>query len=133
MTNEEISEIDAVMTLDCTWYQAKGFIRDIPDEECFVMLNDYKTVFWRHQPHSDNFLATVESVYYFYQEYFEELKKREILEDEERNIDDLLYLYCLKIMMIVDHEKSGKRKVRFRNLIFRVGIKMNRILKGLRN
>lgn len=115
MTDDEIQEIDAIMTLDCTWYQAKGFIRDIPDDECFIMLNDYKTIFWRYQPHSDNFLATVESAYYFYKEYMEQMKLREVIDFDENdwNLDDLLYFYCVKIMLIVNSERTGGRKVSY--------------------
>lgn len=32
LSEEEVSQIDAVMAIDCTWHQAKYIIKDLPDK-----------------------------------------------------------------------------------------------------
>ena len=113
LSDEELKGLDGVMSVDCTWHQAKGIIRDIPDESTFVILNDYKTYFWRYQHYSDNLLATAESIYYFYKEYEREIAKRGIFEKSEIeefgwNFDDFLFFYSLSLNMIVKRHQGGE-------------------------
>ena len=113
LTDEELNSIDAVAAIDCTWHQAPAMLRNMPQTGIsFISLNKYKTTFWRYQHHTEECLATVEAIYYFYKEYTAELAKRHPNAPAvSSNIDDLLFIYNLQYLNMkqanIEKQKEG--------------------------
>ena len=100
LTKEELEEIDGVAAIDCTWHQASAMLREVPQDCTLIRLRDYKTTFWRYHHYDETCLATVESIYYFYQEFLEERRKKGIEAAPAQSVHDLLFLYALQFYQI---------------------------------
>lgn len=100
LTKEELEEIDAVAAIDCTWHQANAMLREVPDNMVMIRLRDYKTTFWRYHHYDETCLATVESIYYFYQEFVEARKKKGLEAPSSESLHDLLFMYALQFHQI---------------------------------
>lgn len=62
-----------LVVIDGTWKQASKIARLSPQLKNVrkVTIAPRKTLFWRYQSLSDNYLATIEAIYYLYREYSE--------------------------------------------------------------
>ncbi|OUM60850.1 hypothetical protein PIROE2DRAFT_25163, partial [Piromyces sp. E2] len=101
---------DRVLVIDGTWYQAKILIREpfLQKLQKVTFTQQHSTEFWRFQNLGDEHLATIEAIYYFYQEYEQYcLKANEKL---VKSMDNLLYFYAFQWEVIQRHYKSGKSK-----------------------
>ncbi|KAG2203790.1 hypothetical protein INT47_012723 [Mucor saturninus] len=84
---KKLSEIprdsfDHMIVIDGTWKQANKIVRNTPllQRVQKVSIEPRKTNFWRHQQISENYLSTIEAVYYLYMEYAQayDLKEGEV-------------------------------------------------------
>eukprot|EP01063_Lacrimia_lanifica_P041645 TRINITY_DN976_c0_g2_i5.p1 TRINITY_DN976_c0_g2~~TRINITY_DN976_c0_g2_i5.p1 ORF type:complete len:317 (+),score=147.04 TRINITY_DN976_c0_g2_i5:58-1008(+) len=100
----EAGELDAVKNLvfiDSTWQQSKVICRDEKVKAMArpVVLNDYRTLFWRFQNTGDErFLATVEAIYYLVRDMH--VAKGNPYHGQ---FDNLLYYYIFQFAMIQRH------------------------------
>jgi len=121
LSDDEIQDIEAIVAIDSTWWQSKRMIKEFPKTSKYIMLNNYKTTFWRYQDEDNTYLATVESIYYFYKEYISEMKRRGLKSTkvenlEESKMDDLLFFYAMSFEMIKDSlsNNSERKTVTYR-------------------
>lgn len=86
-------------------------IKEFDEDMTCVVIKSYNTTFWRYQSEDRSFLATVESIYYFYKEVVEEYKKRGLCDSEEySNLDDLLIFYSMSFEMIKRSFNNNKNR-----------------------
>ncbi|ORX76015.1 DTW-domain-containing protein [Anaeromyces robustus] len=101
---------DRVLVIDGTWYQAKILIREpfLQKLQKVTFTQEHTTEFWRFQNLGDEHLATIEAIYYFYQEYEKYCLKAD--KNLVKSMDNLLYFYAFQWEVIQRHYKSGKSK-----------------------
>lgn len=92
--------------IDGTWKQANKIVRETPALQKFqkVTIAPRKTYFWRYQQLSENHLATIEAIYYFYKEY------EEAYEDTRGRYDNLLFFYRFFYNLIQEKYRSGTKE-----------------------
>ncbi|ORY94859.1 DTW domain-domain-containing protein [Syncephalastrum racemosum] len=97
---------DRVAVIDGTWKQAKKIVRETPALQKFqkVTIAPRKTYFWRYQQLSENHLATIEAIYYFYKEY------EEAYENSRGRYDNLLFFYRFFYNLIQEKYRSGTKE-----------------------
>jgi DTW domain-containing protein YfiP len=99
-----------VVFIDSTWQQSKSIFRDARLEKITrAKITAQKTKFWRYQQHGDEFLATIEAIYFFFREYSVELNKIKNQTNEEiynGEYDDLLFFYSFQYDVIQKHYKE---------------------------
>eukprot|EP01059_Diplonema_ambulator_P004562 TRINITY_DN14280_c0_g1_i1.p1 TRINITY_DN14280_c0_g1~~TRINITY_DN14280_c0_g1_i1.p1 ORF type:complete len:310 (+),score=109.34 TRINITY_DN14280_c0_g1_i1:32-931(+) len=105
---DKLSAIKNLVFIDSTWQQSKSISRDdnVNQIGIPVLLNKYRTLFWRFQNIGDEtFLATIEAIYYL-------LRDLKIAKGEEYNgeYDDLLYYYIHQFAVIQRSYKNKDKK-----------------------
>ncbi|KAF7723668.1 DTW domain-containing protein 1 [Apophysomyces ossiformis] len=109
-TLEEIPRetFNRVVVIDGTWKQAKKILRETPTLQRMrkVTIEPRQTYFWRFQQLSENYLATIEAIYYFYREY---AIAYETMEYDHR-YDDLMFYYCFFYKLIQNNYREQKKK-----------------------
>ncbi|KAK9728471.1 hypothetical protein K7432_001015 [Basidiobolus ranarum] len=102
------TSFDRILVVDGTWSQAKIMVRDSPALQKLrkVTIKPRKTMFWRYQKISENYLSTIEAVYYLYREYYEAYQS-DIAYDGR--YDDLLFYYKYFYNLIQNHYKDNSR------------------------
>lgn len=107
---KSLSEIDLscfrkVVFIDSTWQQTFA-IRTHPIILSLtkIKLNNHKTLFWRYQNKSPEYLATIEAIYFFFKEYYTVLNKGSYTGE----CDDLLFFYAYQYEFIQKSFKEGK-------------------------
>ncbi|KAG0169825.1 DTW domain-containing protein 1 [Apophysomyces sp. BC1034] len=99
---------DRVVVIDGTWKQAKKIVRETPGLHRMrkVTMEPRQTNFWRFQQLSENYLATIEAIYYLYREYATSYETKEY----DHRYDDLMYFYCFFYKLIQDNYRQHKEK-----------------------
>ncbi|CAD8071455.1 unnamed protein product [Paramecium sonneborni] len=99
---EEIQSIKKFVAIDCTWHQTGAILETIqkkyPNQK-YLKLEDYQTYFWRYQHHSLKCLATIEAIYYCYQEYSKAMK-------QNKDYCNLLFFYKYTFQQIKEALKK---------------------------
>jgi len=111
---EDVTPFTKLIVVDSTWQRTKKILRDskLQGLKC-VKIRTQKTKFWRYQQFGDEYLATIEAIYYFLKEYHH--KSRGCYNGE---YDNLLYYYSYFFNLIQNHYKEGSRNfVRKQNYI----------------
>ncbi|KAF7731427.1 DTW domain-containing protein 1 [Apophysomyces ossiformis] len=101
------NSFDRVIVIDGTWKQANKIARETPALQGLrkVTIAPRRTHFWRYQQMSEQHLATIEAIYYFYREYGEAY-----METYDGRYDNLLFYYRFFYKMIQDHyQHTGKK------------------------
>ncbi|CAD5119248.1 unnamed protein product [Dimorphilus gyrociliatus] len=100
--------IQKAVFIDSTWNQVKEIIRDDRLKNLArVRIPDKKTLFWRPQKGKpDTFLATIESIYYFVKEFSKVYR----FNDEDTNLDDILYFFMFFCEQIKDKSSFSNLK-----------------------
>ncbi|CAG8468650.1 6198_t:CDS:2 [Paraglomus occultum] len=85
-----LDSFDKLVVIDGTWKQAISILKYTTALSSFrkVTLHPRKTMFWRYQNRSENYLATIEAIYYFLVEYREKDKG-----EYNGEFDNLLWWY----------------------------------------
>ena len=96
----DFKKIKKVVFIDSQWHKAKGIYAhpNISSLPC-AKIKTYKTLFWRHQNESDEFLATIEAIYFFYREMMGK--------DYKGEYDNLLYYYMLMYEVIQEKYRAS--------------------------
>ena len=97
------STITTLVVIDGTWSQAKTMCRILSTKTKCITLNSYSTKFWRFQNLSDEYLSTIEAIYYFFKEYHEKFVANEYANE----YDDLLYYFQVKYGIIQEHYRKN--------------------------
>lgn len=83
-------KFERVLFIDSTWNQVKSICTDERLKDLTkIKLCKHRTLFWRYQRQSDNYLATIEAIYYFLVEYHETV----LCSKYEGQYDNLLYFF----------------------------------------
>eukprot|EP00996_Jenningsia_fusiforme_P001685 NODE_2553_length_1170_cov_29.066905_g2334_i0.p1 GENE.NODE_2553_length_1170_cov_29.066905_g2334_i0~~NODE_2553_length_1170_cov_29.066905_g2334_i0.p1 ORF type:complete len:290 (+),score=54.63 NODE_2553_length_1170_cov_29.066905_g2334_i0:149-1018(+) len=102
-----------VVVVEATWQQSRSIASsDALRSMKKVRLANHKSVFWRYQSKADDFLATIEAIYFFYLEYQNALAG---LVDSDAapysgELDDLLFFYAHMYRTIQEHYRSNPSK-----------------------
>lgn len=101
--------IRRVVVVDSQWQKTKSIVghANLARLPC-VVISKRNTFFWRYQPKEmgDDFLATIEAIYYFYRDY---QTSRNPGVPYDGSVDDLLYFYAHQWKVIQDvYKQSGK-------------------------
>lgn len=93
-----------LVILDCTWFQTDAIIKELEDKKFtnFVRLENYESLFWRYNHHSDKALSSAESLAYLLREY------QSSLGEDPKNFDELMFLYCLNLKIVNDSYSREK-------------------------
>jgi len=102
----DLSKCTRVVVIDCTWNQVNAIVKD-PKLQGLqtVKLQAHKTTFWRYQFKSDEFLATIEAIYYLYRELWTATHEGSY----RGELDDLLFFYAYFYKMIQKRYKDRKQ------------------------
>ncbi|CAD8159981.1 unnamed protein product [Paramecium octaurelia] len=123
LSQEEIQSIKKFVAIDCTWHQTGAILETIskkyPNQK-FLKLEDYQTYFWRYQHHSLKCLATIEAIYYCYQEYSKAM-------NIDKNYDNLLFFYKYTFQQMTE---SIKKEIGNPNVYEKIEQKKQRILQA---
>ncbi|KAJ1964781.1 hypothetical protein IWQ62_002837 [Dispira parvispora] len=101
-TLEEIdpNSFDQIIVIDGTWRQAQAMVKYTEglDRVQKVTIQPRATRFWRYQQFSDNHLATIEAIYFFYREYYDAYLRFKSSSGTQPNkysgqYDDLMFYY----------------------------------------
>uniref|UniRef100_A0AC35TV91 tRNA-uridine aminocarboxypropyltransferase n=1 Tax=Rhabditophanes sp. KR3021 TaxID=114890 RepID=A0AC35TV91_9BILA len=106
---EKHGKIDKLVFLDSTWLQV-GSLRNIKqlNKVPHVSMKQYKTDYWRSQHnYSDEFLATIEAIYYANKEVWQ---AQHIDQTYEGHLDDLLFWFYYFRSMVDDSFYPENRK-----------------------
>jgi DTW domain-containing protein YfiP len=112
LTDEEIRNIKQLIFIDSTWHQTKSMLRNqnlnaVPK----LKLENHTTAFWRYQSVSKHSLATVEAVFYAYEDYHEEMHKRGFFDDRPiGRYDNLLWMFKFNYALIQKEYTEGTHK-----------------------
>jgi hypothetical protein len=102
---DSVEGIKNVVVLDCTWFQTDQLVSKLESEgfDRFVRLEDYESLYWRYNHHSDKALSSAEALSYFLREY-QECRKL-----DKHEYDGLMFLYCLNLKIVErSYRKEGK-------------------------
>jgi DTW domain-containing protein YfiP len=119
LTNEELLGIKEFVFIDSTWQQTKSMLRNPNlDKVPKLKLEGHTTAFWRYQSVSKNSLATVEAVFYCFEDFHMEMFKRGLFNEEPAGVyDNLLWMFKYTYNLIQSEytEKRHKNK-RFKHI-----------------
>ncbi|KAJ3271349.1 DTW domain-containing protein 1 [Terramyces sp. JEL0728] len=97
------SSFDRLLVIDGTWKQAKGMAHRLQSMNFrHVRINSHETLFWRHQIYDRTFLATIEAIYWFFQEYH-----TNFVGEYTGQYDNLLYYFKFNWEVIQTHYKKN--------------------------
>ncbi|ORX45845.1 DTW-domain-containing protein [Hesseltinella vesiculosa] len=98
---------DRIVVLDGTWKQANRMAREAPQLQKLqkITIEPRNTLFWRFQHMSENYLATIEAIYYTYREFADAYEP----EDYRGQYDNLLFYYRFFYNLIQTKYKANKR------------------------
>jgi DTW domain-containing protein YfiP len=102
--------------VDGTWQQASSLTKFTEELKNIrkVTIKPQKTLFWRYQNKSENYLATIEALYYLLREYYEAYESN--TDNENRyngKYDDLLWYYKYFYEFIQATYRNDKDKKHF--------------------
>ncbi|PIK39945.1 hypothetical protein BSL78_23212 [Apostichopus japonicus] len=94
---------ERIIFIDSTWSQSKKIFNDerLRDLPC-VILAEQKTFFWRSQDKEDNYLATIEAIYYFLVELFNLTSDLQYA----GQYDNLMYFFVYMYRMVQKQKKN---------------------------
>ncbi|CAO3594926.1 unnamed protein product [Absidia cylindrospora] len=100
---------DRIVVLDGTWRQATRMARDAPQLQGLqqITIAPRKTNFWRFQQKSENYLATIEAIYYTYREYAEAYESEDGTGVYRGQYDNLLFYYRFFYNLIQSRYKNN--------------------------
>ncbi|KAL0088043.1 DTW domain-containing protein [Phycomyces blakesleeanus] len=100
---------DRIIVIDGTWRQAKRMVRETPQLGLMqkVTIEPRQTYFWRYQQLSENYLATIEAIYYLYREFAETY---ETPDGYDGRYDNLMFYYRFFYELIQDYYKEKTQK-----------------------
>ncbi|KAJ3382245.1 DTW domain-containing protein 1, partial [Lobulomyces angularis] len=112
--SKDLSEIDRnsfdkLIVIDGTWNQSKTMAKVLSSKGFRqVRIKTEKTLFWRYQSLSENYLATVEAVYYFFKD-FDTTYNKKVNEDYiyDGKFDNLLFYFKMQYDLIQNEYKSN--------------------------
>eukprot|EP01114_Cavostelium_apophysatum_P013615 TRINITY_DN3333_c0_g1_i1.p1 TRINITY_DN3333_c0_g1~~TRINITY_DN3333_c0_g1_i1.p1 ORF type:complete len:250 (-),score=39.58 TRINITY_DN3333_c0_g1_i1:114-863(-) len=110
----DVTQFKKLVVVDSTWQQTHRIITDpkLANVTC-LKIRSHKTRFWRYQKHGEDFLATVEAIYYFVQEYHTKLTG-----SYEGQYDNLLYFFAYQYDLIQrTYKNSDKNFWRIENYV----------------
>lgn len=90
----KLSTLKRVVVVDSQWQKTNGIIShpNLAKLPC-VVISKRSTYFWRYQPKDmgDDFLATIEAIYYFYRDY---LSVKNQSQPYDGSVDNLLFFFA---------------------------------------
>ena len=85
----DVSKIKRLIVVDSTWQTTNQILRDPKFERVrHCKIKPHKTLFWRYQCISEEYVSTIEATYYFVNEYHQALNKQ-----STDKYDNLLWLF----------------------------------------
>jgi len=89
----DLNKFKKVVFIDCTWHQVYPICSDKRVQKLTkVKLKNHKTLFWRYQYASPEYLATIEAIYFFYKEFITKKNKGKY----SGEMDNLLWYYVFQ-------------------------------------
>jgi DTW domain-containing protein YfiP len=105
--NMDFTKVKRLVVVDSTWQTTNQILRDPKFENVrHCKIKPHKTLFWRYQCISEEFVSTVEATYYFVKEYHQAMFK-----EETQKYDNLLWLFLYIYHKIQESYKSDTNKV----------------------
>lgn len=115
---ESIGGVKNIVFIDSTWKQSRSISRDpVLSKLKRLKLTSRKTLFWRYQQFGDDFLATIEAIYYALVDYIR--CKNSGKYDGE--VDNLLFFYVHYYQLIQSTYRQNKRQFRHKENYIVVG------------
>jgi DTW domain-containing protein YfiP len=100
---KSLNEIDLkkfrrAVFIDCTWNQTHPIVTH-PNivNLTRIKIQNHRTLFWRYQNESPEFLATIEAIYFFFKEFYTVLNGGTY----NSECDDILYFYAFQYEVFV--------------------------------
>ncbi|KAH7823370.1 putative fibroblast growth factor 7 [Monocercomonoides exilis] len=107
LTELDLSNFTKVVFIDSTWHQTHSMCLDPRIASLTkVRLNKHKTLFWRYQKESEDFLATIEAIYFFFKEFH--MAQHDGKYDGE--FDNLLFYYIFQYEHIQTLYENDEQK-----------------------
>ncbi|CEP14762.1 hypothetical protein [Parasitella parasitica] len=105
LTDVPRESFDKIVVIDGTWKQAKQITKNTPvlNKMQQVTIAPRKTNFWRFQNVNDEYLATIEAIYYLYREFGETFEA-----PYNGQYDNLLFFYKFFYNLIQNTYQSRK-------------------------
>ncbi|KAF2071112.1 hypothetical protein CYY_007577 [Polysphondylium violaceum] len=102
----DCSKIKKVVFIESQWHNTKKILAhpNLKNVRC-VKIDLQKTMFWRYQHHGENFLATIEAIYYFFKEYQQAISNGAY----NGEYDNLLYYYTFFYNLIQSSYKHSNK------------------------
>lgn len=112
LTDEELAGVKQFVFIDSTWHQTKSMFRNKNlDSVPKLVLDGHTTAFWRYQSVSKNSLATVEAVFYCFEDFHKEMFKRGLFEEESAGrYDNLLWMFKYTYNLIQSEYTEKRHK-----------------------
>eukprot|EP01095_Lingulamoeba_sp_RSL-Kostka_P016327 TRINITY_DN7952_c2_g1_i1.p1 TRINITY_DN7952_c2_g1~~TRINITY_DN7952_c2_g1_i1.p1 ORF type:complete len:298 (+),score=54.48 TRINITY_DN7952_c2_g1_i1:49-894(+) len=99
----DITTVKRLVVIDSQWSNTKAMLNHENLKNLkTVKIENYNTVFWRYQNKGDEYLATIEAIYFFYKEFAEKLNNGIY----NGQVDNLLYFYNYYYNKIVQNYRS---------------------------
>jgi len=115
---ETIGGLKNIVFIDATWKQSRSISRDpVLSKLKRLKLTSRKTLFWRYQQFGDEFLATIEAIYYALVDYIR--CKNSGKYDGE--VDNLLFFYVHYYQLIQLTYRQNKKQFRHKENYIVVG------------
>ncbi len=107
---KNIANVRRVVVIDSQWQKTAGIIghKNLACLPC-VVISKRSTFFWRYQPKDmgDDFLATIEAIYYFYRDYISVTKPGQ---PYDGSVDNLLFFYAHMYKVIQKAYKDSNKE-----------------------
>ena len=115
----KLSTLKRVVVVDSQWQKTNGIIShpNLAKLPC-VVISKRSTYFWRYQPKDmgDDFLATIEAIYYFYRDYMTAVAPDGT--EYDGSVDNLLYFFGHMYGVIQkSYKKQGKEMSKISNFV----------------
>ena len=114
----KLATLQRVIVIDSQWQKTNGIIAhpNLAKLPC-VVISKRSTYFWRYQPKDmgDDFLATIEAIYYFYRDYLTAMNPGK---PYDGSVDNLLYFFAHMYKVIQNaYKEKGKDMNRISNFV----------------